>query len=122
MAAGEAGSFAAMAEGGALAGGGGAAGTSLGALALPALAGIALGGGIAYGLESLGLLGVTGKGAVRSTGEVVGGAAYGAGRETRDVMSVVFNGGVQLSKDYDFKQFMKDIETYQSIKRMQKGM
>lgn len=122
MAAGEAGNFAAMAEGGALAGGGGAAGTSLGALALPALIGAGAGLGVSALLESWGLLGVTGKGAVRSAGEVVGGAAYGAGRETADLAKVITIGTVQLSKDYDFKQFMKDMETYQSIKRMQKGM
>lgn len=122
MAAGEAGNFAAMAEGGALAGGGGAAGTTAGALALPALVGAALGGAVVFGLEKAGLLGLTGKGAVRSAGEVVGGTAYKAGQETGDALRVVINGGVQLSKDYDFNKFMKDMETYQSIKRIQKGI
>ena len=114
--------FEALGTGGAAAGGSGAAGTSVGALALPALIGAALGGAVVFGLEKAGLLGLTGKGAVRSAGEVVGGTVYKAGYETADVAKVVINGGVQLSKDYDWKQFMKDMETYQNIKRMQKGL
>ena len=108
----------ALAEGG----GAAAAGTSLSSLALPAVIGAALGGAVVFGLEKVGLLGLTGKGAVRSAGEVVGGTVYKAGYETADLAKVVINGGVQLSKDYDWKQFMKDMETYQSIKRMQKGL
>ena len=119
-------------EAGMLAGGGavptaGAAGTSLSALALPALAGLLLGGGVTLAAEKLGLLGLTGKGAVRSAGEAYMGtdvakAAYQSGKDVADTTKVITIGTVKLSRDYDFQAFMKDMDTYMHIKRTQRGI
>ena len=54
---------------GGLGGAGGIAGMSALALGGAALGGAALGGGVVYGMETSGLLGLTGKGAVRTAGE-----------------------------------------------------
>jgi len=104
--AGEAGNFAAMTEGGAMAAGGGVAETSLGALALPVAAGALLGGAVVYGMEKTGLLGLTGKGAVRSAGEETGRIAYNAGRSFGDFVLKMDN--VVLSKDYALADLLND--------------
>lgn len=50
---------------------------------------------------------------------VAGGA--GAGRNTTNTNSISI-GNVSLSRDYDFPALMKDIENYQSSKRVQRGI
>jgi hypothetical protein len=98
------------------AGTGAAAGVGL-ATAGAVAAGAGLGGAIVYGMETQGLLGLTGPGYVRSAGGYVGQAAYNAGRN----FSLAIQ-NMNLSKDYPADRMMSDLERWYAIDATQKGV